>query len=232
MHHADVAKIVASCSPVLCFDTCTALDLMRDLTRDTVKAHERQAALDLLNAFNGSGSAVLLMAEQVRQEFNENVDGVEKEAKQALEKLRKQIQRIDEVASVYGAAGLTNLDHLDDHIASSREIADQWISAAKLIREGPDILPHAGQRVRTTRTPAKKGKDSFKDCIVIETYLDIVTQLRNADLSAPIVFVSSNVKDYAEVTGSRPQDDLAKKFEALNLEYAPNLAAAKHLLNL
>ena len=226
-----IRKIATLCKPVLCFDTCTALDLMRDPTRDTVRAHERQAALDLLKAFNDS-EAVLLMAEQVRKEFNENNDGVEQEAKQALENLRKQIQRIDKVASVYGAVGQTNLDHLDDHVIRSQEIANKWISAATLIQQGSDILSHAGHRVLEVRTPAKKGKDSFKDCVVIETYLDIVAKLRQAGLSTPTVFVSSNVKDYSEVTGTRPQDDLAKEFETLNLEYTPNLAAAKHFLGL
>ena len=65
---------------------------------------------------------------------------------------------------------------------------------------------------------------------MIETYLDVVRQLRNARLAAPIVFVSSNIKDYAEETGVRLRTDLAEEFAALNLEFAPNLAAAKHLL--
>ncbi|MDJ0448820.1 PIN domain-containing protein [Methylocystis sp. JR02] len=232
MAEADVARIVALGVPVLCFDTCTALDLMRDPTREAIKAHERRAALDLLSAIENLGPPALLMAEQVQREFNENADGVEEDARAALRKLKAQIQRIDEIAAVYGAVGLTNLDHLNNHVIQARQVADRWIRAAALVRPGADIPSRAVQRVLEARTPAKKGKDSTKDCVVIETYLDVVTGLRAAGLSAPIVFVSSNVKDYAEGTGTRLHSDLASEFASLALEFAPNLAAAKHFLGL
>lgn len=232
MRDADVASIVASGGPVLCFDTCTALDLMRDPTRETVKAHERRAALDLLTTVETSGRLVLLMAEQVGREYRENVEVVEKEAGHALQKLREQMQRVDAVAAIYGALGEANLDHLDNHTAQARQFADRWIGAAELVQQGPDIPLRAVQRVLAARTPARKGKDSTKDCIVIETYLDIVAQLRSAGLSAPIVFVSSNVRDYAEATGTRLQADLTSEFAALCLEFAPNLSAAKHFFGL
>lgn len=122
--------------------------------------------------------------------------------------------------------------HLDNHTFQARQFADRWIGAAELIQQGPDIPLRAVQRVLAAQTPAKKGKDSTKDCIVVETYLDVVAQLRSAGLSAPIVFVSSNVRDYAEATGTRLQADLASEFAVLSLEFAPNLSAAKHLLGL
>lgn len=230
MLDADVADFAASGIPVLCFDTCTALDLMRDPTRETVKVHERRAALDLLWSMECASNPALLMAEQVQREFNENVDRVEEETQLALKKLKAQIERIDTVAAVYGADGTTNLDHLRNHVSQARQFADRWIRLATLVRQGAHIPAKAIQRVLEARTPAKKGKDSTKDCLVIETYLDVALQLRTAGLAAPIVFVSSNIRDYAEETGVRLRTDLAGEFAALNLEFAPNLAAAKHLL--
>ena len=65
---------------------------------------------------------------------------------------------------------------------------------------------------------------------MIETYLDAVAALRAGGLKQPIVFVSSNVNDYVGTTGSTLKPDLAPEFDALEVAYAPNLAAAKHRL--
>jgi hypothetical protein len=80
-------------------------------------------------------------------------------------------------------------------------------------------------------TPARKGKDSVKDCVVIETYLEAVGALRDAGAAMPIVFASSNVKDYCDESG-RLKSDIVQEFAALRLEFAPNLGAAKHFLGI
>ena len=72
----------------------------------------------------------------------------------------------------------------------------------------------------------------MKDCVVIETYLEIARGLRAGGLAAKIVFVSSNTRDYAGETGSTLRPDLAREFATLNMEYAPNLAAARNFLGL
>jgi hypothetical protein len=43
---ADFARLAALGAPILCFDTCTVLDIMRDPTRETVRDHEQLAAVD------------------------------------------------------------------------------------------------------------------------------------------------------------------------------------------
>jgi hypothetical protein len=80
--------------------------------------------------------------------------------------------------------------------------------------------------------PLQSGKQSMKECVVIETYLDAVVELRKAGLKSPLVFVFSNIKDYAGETGTVLRPDLAAEFAALDMEYAPNLSAAKHYLGL
>jgi hypothetical protein len=232
MSGTAIARIAALGAPVLCFDTCTALDLMRDPTRDGIREHERLAALALLAAAERGIDLVLLMADQVAFEFRENATAVENEAIQALVRLKGQISRIDAVAAAYGSKGRANLDHLDDHVSKARAVANRWIAAARPARQGSDIASRALLRLNQARTPARKGKDSMKDCVVIETYLDVVAQLRNAGLPTRIVFASSNTKDYAGVTGTNLNSDISSEFSALSLDYAPNLAAAKHQLGL
>ena len=50
----------------------------------------------------------------------------------------------------------------------------------------------------------------MKDCVVIESYLDIVSSLRTAGLTSKIVFVSSNTRDYAGETGRALKADFSR----------------------
>jgi hypothetical protein len=232
MPGADIARIVTLAAPVLCVDTCTVLDLMRDPTRESVRAHERQAALDLLSAIEHGRDLVALLADQVAHEFGDHARGVQDEAAQAIAKLKAQLGRIDAVAAVYGSAGAASLAHLDDHVTRARAIVDRWMKAATMAVDGPDVPARALARLNKPRTPARKGKDSMKDCVIIESYLEIADALRVCGLTRPIVFVSSNVKDYCGGIASSLKPDLAAEFDALGMDYAPNLAAAKYLLGL
>lgn len=232
MNDAEVIRIANLNVPILCFDTCSALDLMRDPTRETADASDRKTALNLLMLIKRSGYLVSLMAKQVRREFNKHVDEIEKETATALQKLGKKLQQIDEIAGVYGASGFTDISHLDDHAERARKIADQWIASAFLVGETQAIDMRAFKRAIAPRSPARKGKESLRDCIVIETYLDIVRRLRGMDLSKPIVFISSNTKEYTCGGRMRLKDDLKEEFASVGLKYAPNFAAAKHCLDL
>ena len=72
----------------------------------------------------------------------------------------------------------------------------------------------------------------MKDCVVIETYMDVIAKIRDAGLTSKVVFASSNTKDYMGETGRILNPDLAAEFAKLSIEYAPNLAAARHFLGL
>lgn len=226
---ADLAAIAAQGLPVLCLDTCTALDLVRNPARDGIEPHERTAAVGLLAAVE-QGRLVALTAEQVDLEIVDNLPSVEDEAARGLRKLKTQVLRVDALDGVYGGTGRLNLDHLDDHVVRARGIFDRWTACARSARPGTDVAARAFGRVSQGRTPARKGKESMKDCVVVETYLEAVAVLRTAGLVVPIVFASSNVNDYTNGAGSRLRADLALDFATLNLGYASNWAAAKHSL--
>jgi hypothetical protein len=173
-----------------------------------------------------------LVADQVRLEFKDNADAVAKEAVEALDNLRKKLTRIDRVAAVFGGTGRTDLRHLDDYVTRSRAIVERLIAAATTVPASAEVTSRAFLRLNQARTPARKGKESMKDCVVVESYLDIVSSLRRAGLMSQIVFVSSNTRDYTGATGRVLNPDLAAEFAQIGMGYAPNLAAAKHSLGL
>lgn len=81
------------------------------------------------------------------------------------------------------------------------------------------------------RAPAQKGKNSLKDCTVIETYLEAIRSLRDKGFSHKAVFLSSNVHDYC---GSNRllHADLQADFAAPRLDFAFNFEVARGKLGL
>ena len=72
----------------------------------------------------------------------------------------------------------------------------------------------------------------MKDCVVLETYIDAVRTLRNAGRESPTVFVSPNIRDFAATDRTTIREDVRKEFEAIDLQYAPNMGAARGFLGL
>ena len=218
--------------PVLCLDTCAVLDIMRDPTRDDIRTDEQKASFKLLHAAESGTQLTVLVAEQVHKEFLDNVDDVQKEAQRALSKFRDLAYKLNELATLHGTAGQVDLDHLNGYEIRCRKVAERWLNVATLVPDSQQIVSRAFKRVNQPRTPARKGKASMKDCVILETYLERVRELRKNGLTTPVVFVSSNKKDYAETAGGSVRGDIRAEFTKLGLEYAPNMAAAKHFLKL
>jgi hypothetical protein len=186
--------------------------------------------MGLLAAVESKTILVGLIATQVQLELVEHVDHVQEEAKDAMARLGDRVKRIDAIASALGAVGSTDLSHLDDHVVRARAAVDRWVLAALNVPQSNDTAGRALSRLNQAQAPAHKGKDSMKDCVVIETYLEAIRDLREDGLTAPVVFVSSNTKDYAEAPGSRLRAELATEFAPLNIEYASTWDLAKHIL--
>ena len=218
--------------PILCLDTCAILDILRDPTRRDVRIHEQEASLVLLRAAESGSNLEALIADQVSIEFRDNVQKVEKDAADGLSKLRDQIDKLDKLTTLHGLPGQVNPNHWKDYVVRCRNVAERWLKASTPVAQSDQIVVNAFRRVSQARSPAQKGKDSMKDCVILETYLEYIRRRRNDGLTAVAVFVSSNTKDYAETNGAVVRKDLENEFKSLELEYAPNMAAAKHLLGL
>jgi hypothetical protein len=229
---AEISDLVALGAPVLCVDTCTVLDVIRDITRETVKLTDTSAGFALLAAAETNADLVVLMAAQVAIELAANLPEVQQEAEDKLTKFRAQAQRIHDVATAFGALGALPTSHLHGHVTRARLVLGRWETIAWKVPSNPGVAGRAFARVNAPRTPARKGKESMKDCVVIEAYLEAAQQLRSAGLTAPIVFASSNTKEYNAPNTAHLQPDIAADFGAVAMEFAPNFGAAKHILRL
>lgn len=226
----DVSRLVRLGLPVLCVDTCTVLDVVRDITRESVTPADVNAGLDLLALAEAGSRLTVLMAEQVTLEIAGNVETVEQEARAALEKFLAQAQRIHDVAGAYGAQGHLQIRHLDGHVIRAKPVLGRWTQVAQVVPHNDGVASRAFRRVNAPRTPARRGKESMKDCVIVEAYIEAASQLRAAGMTAPIVFASSNTKEYFASNTRHLQADIAMDLAAVGIEYAPNWGAAKHNL--
>lgn len=216
---------------MLCLDTCSVLDILRDPRAKNVRGDHHEAAVDLLHAAEGRHLDIVA-ADLVRVEYMDRVASVEQQASGAMSRLLDEIQKLDAIINLHGGEGLLDTRHWLGHVDRCRRVTDRWIQIALPAQQTDTVLARGARRVAESRAPSRKGNEAAKDCIIVETYLEYVRGRRTAGLSAPVVFVSSNVNDYAERPGTGLTPDLVADFGAVQMRYAPNMAAAKAFLSL
>ena len=229
-----MSSTTATNVPVLCVDTCAILDILRDPTRKDVHSKNHAAALALLGCAETEAQLDVRIADLVRTEYLENVEGVRKEAEAGLSRLVSQIAKLNELTELYDSPGHVDTSHWNDHVRQCRHIAERWMAVGETVHgSGSDaVVQNAFARVYQARPPAKRGKDSTKDCVILETYLDFIRKLRAAGRTERIVFLSSNTKEFAASGTGAIKEEIAGEFADIGLEYAPSMVAAKGLLGL
>lgn len=220
-------QIIAQQPALLFLDTCCLLDLMRSPAREEIHPNNFLASNTLLTRIEG-GSVVCFFAQQTEAEYQDNRVEVANEAANNLIRQVDNIARIERILTHLGQASTTNLMHLTNYGKLAQAVVDRYRARFKSLVPPHEVTSRAFARVGQARTPSRKGKESMKDCVVIETYLEAIRCLRAAGANGSAVFASSNTKDYQDAGRLKP--DLAAEFEQVRMEYAPNLAAANHQL--
>lgn len=229
---ADLARVVSLRAPVLMLDTCVLLDVVRDITRQDVQLHNVKAAMAMLQASESGSNLVVLIATQVSTELADNLQDVQNGAETSLGKFVAQATRVDQVAAEFGAAGTLTTSHLADHVARARSMMDRWERAALRVTPSADVPSKAINRVVNAIAPSRKGKDSTKDCLIVETYLEAAAQLRSGGFTGKIVFGSSNTDEYMDKATRQLHSTLEKDFAPHNMHYGMSFGSMKHLLGI
>ena len=218
-------------SPVLCLDTCSVLDILRDPDRHDVGVQEQAASLSLLDVAEVGSDLEVRVADQVRHEYLDRVAAVQDETSQGLFRLRSQIRKIDELVALHGSKGQVAMEHWDGHPERCRRAADRWMQVAKPAPSSSDVVRRAYARLMKAVRPARRGRGEMKDCVILETYLAYVREVRE-NSTRTMVFVSSDTRDFANERGNEVADEIRDEFVALGLKYAPNMRMARQLLGL
>ncbi|RBL65719.1 hypothetical protein C3E98_041445, partial [Pseudomonas sp. MWU13-2625] len=136
---SEVQRLVDAGAPVLCVDTCSILDVMRNPTRENLKSTDLEAARSLIELMEANGPLGCLLAEQVQRELNDNAKAVETEARNSIKHVKKSVEKVHSIASVLVPTAPLDLRHLDRHVDLARILVDRWVAAATMVPQKPGI---------------------------------------------------------------------------------------------
>lgn len=233
LSHDDLAVQVTEAGiPILLVDTCAILDIVRAPIREQISVHDIEAIHTLLAWTTGPiRQTSLVVTKQVITEFHEHLDEVAQEYDRAIRKASESHTGILERMKALSPSGVNLPSSIDltsfGFPGKSRCLAEKVVTASLVLNDKINELQSKAYRRSISAKPlAKKGKNSIKDCLIIESYFRLVRILQNKKSSYKIVFITSNKHDYEKDRHLHP--DLKEEFDSVGLKYSPNWSAAAH----
>ncbi|MFZ6763190.1 hypothetical protein [Pseudoroseomonas sp. WGS1072] len=214
--------------PILIPDTCSLLDILRAPIRPQFREDDVAAVARVLTLTEAAeAGATLVLTGQVRRELESNSQLVADEVERELKKTSETVHSIlDRMAWLSGSARHPSVSfHQVGHPQVGRDLLERLLASSIEVADSTDAMAAAGDRVARDTAPSRKGKQSYKDCLVIETTLRVAAACREGGVTRPIVFLTANTSDYCEGTSLRLRSPLDGQFATAGLEFQPRWAA-------
>jgi hypothetical protein len=218
-------RILAERAPVLLLDTCSILDVVRVPLRQT-RGDLLGAAQRLVNRVHGLPRGLwIVISEQVYQEWQDNAPSVVGEVAATITRTEDAARRL-----IATARGVAPNQRISGFSLGGMELHNLLLNRSRSLLDGADVLSdddachrRAVERMRQRLAPASQG-EGFKDCHIVEHFLELARRLRASALTDQIIFVSSNTKDYGASPGRAPLDS---EFQAVDLNFVTDIAWAE-----
>lgn len=224
---AVVGEILSSPAPVIMWDACALLDIMRAVHRDHIDTRSVDRAQRLLLRTTTSPKEVWSLASEiVAQEFRRHENDVEREIQGLLNSL-------DTCASDLARSGRYRGDYsATAPLASSlHDLSVDLLGSSEIVASDGVCERRAAYRMAAAVPPCRsRGSNNSADCRIIEHYLEIGRQLSAASFPFRVVFVTSNKKDYGEPTNIKYI--LGIEFSVAKLDYVKDAYAGSTLLGM
>ena len=211
---------------ILILDTCSLLDVLRCIPRGNT--NDLKSALNIFDDWKKEQEKCLIVFPSLfEKEWNDNFETVKKEARKAIKIADNTVECYNYIfqpeieKSKFISCNLENkLFDLSNNIINSTGI---------IVKKIDECVPRATDRVINSIPPAKKGKDSTKDCIIFEEVLFISSNLRTKGFNKKIVFVSSNTQEY--YISASLITEIAKDLELYDIDMAKSLNHAYNIIS-
>ncbi|MGF6981410.1 hypothetical protein QFZ99_000886 [Paraburkholderia atlantica] len=200
-------------------DTCVWLDLAKDF--------REQPIIGVLENLVESGDLVLVVPQQVIEEFQRNKARIIEEARRGLQ---SHFRLVRQAVNRFGTdehkrdllAGLNEVDHRigvdGDAVGESIERIDRLLRRVPAIATSDAIKERVTERALARMAPYHRAKNSVGDAILVEIYAELAA---TATADGPCAFITHNTKDFSDADGDfrRPHADLAHLFEPPRSSY-------------
>lgn len=220
-----IAEILNAPKPVVLFDTCALLDVIRSAQRESIRPQVISSASSLIT----SGGKWLISSEVVDSEWKDNVEFVEIDTRNALRNLHKRALIFKEAVEHTPNAPQWDCNHIASYKLEEklRSVSDRLRGSLHLIGIDSDCVQKASNRVVRSIAPASRGKSEFKDCLIVEHYIALAKRLKGGGFSCPIIFVSSNKSDFGSPYDIK--EPLRTEFSDVSIQYVDDIASIERL---
>lgn len=209
----------------LLIDTSVWLDLTKD--------PRHLPLLDALFAMIETSEVELILPQIVLDEFARNRDRVMASSRASLSSHFKRVKEaIVQFAPEEGRSEvLRQLNEIDHRIATGGqavneavELIEKLFTTAEPISTTEDIKARAADRAIAKVAPFHRQMNGIGDAIIIETYIDAVSEREGDDTLA---FITHNTHDFSQKGADTrlPHPDLAVLFDDTTSRYSTNLGA-------
>jgi hypothetical protein len=224
----DLASaIVTHGAPILFLDTAAILDIGRVAWREELQVGIVSTAAAMIADSTAIPRLLWTVATaNVVQEFAAHRSDVGEELGIRIRNLHGSIAQFSSLAGILlPDKRITQLDWLDATLqVRNMAVMDGVVESTAVFRGSADCVARAGIRVFARTPPSSKERQEFKDCVIFEEFLELVTAVRRFGGTQQAIFVTPNKKDY----GPPPRgfDQIAESLQAIDALYAADLAWA------
>jgi hypothetical protein len=202
----------------LFLDTCAILDIIRAANRN--KSKDILAANEIIKSVTmNSRSCQIILSSVIYQEYKDHYQNVYNELDAYFKGLNESLHALVNLNNAFGnKCDLTETNenllrmNIDDLVNS---IFDNSIC----VQDEDRFHIAASHRVIQCTPPASKGRQELKDCLIVEEYLEVCKNIKMQNESLPLMFLSSNTKDYCVAETKEIRRELAKEFNSCGLGY-------------
>lgn len=227
-----VDKVMYGASPVLFADTCVLLDLVRlpFRVKQTTRVKDCLSSATSILDYVRSGNLFLVAPPPVYEEWNRNSEQVRDEAERHFSKLDEHLKVAQTIASHMGQS-------LPPIVTSSLglplklyDLSKNLLELAVKLEDEDKLAPNILKRQTSFIPPARKGENP-NDCKLYEHTLWVIKKLREHSFNYPIVFITSNTRDFCE-NNAIPKEPIKGELCDLNAKLITEWNWALHELNL
>lgn len=215
-----VNDIVTHPAPVVFLDTCAILDVARASARSQSDSVSAATDLVALAARNPPGIH-LLVVDLVLREWNDGIGTTSAEVARSIGTYRDVVRTALEVGEMTDFVSPDGLLGLAEKL---RGRSEALLKACRQVARDSVATSAAFDRVVQLRRPSHKRQ--IKDSYILEHCLAVSRTLRASGFQEPLLFVSSNLDDFAIKTTRTLHPELQDDFNSVQLQYAVTIGSA------
>lgn len=227
--HQAVESILERDTPILMIDTCSLLDLIRAPVRGKVNVVEGG---HLLAQICDRGLVTIVVTEEIEKEYKKNKPSVLADLVKFIKSTKSNVKQIQDTLAIIGppprpydeTLGCSNLE------GDLERLADGLLNRSIVLTHESRLFIKGYARVTQAIPPSSHGKESTKDCVIIEHFLSLVASLKERCYLHKTVFVTSNEDDFGKAPVA--EGVLARELGDLEIKYCNQLKWALHEANL